>query len=139
VADYNRINVNSEFELTHSETYTSDGLSTSSEPIVDISQKFLKIQSVYPGETFGFEDILFDSQPNMQLISNGCECILIQKDFFIQNSTTEYLKKLRRVIYPFPELKEIEANYAKHVKWKKYTNNVLNKTLLNSVNPHKFY
>ena len=106
--------------------------------MVDISQKFLKIQNVYPGESFGLQDILFDSQPNMQLISNGCECILILKEFFIQSSSVDYLKRLRRVIYPFPELKEIEANYAKHVKWKKFTDKVLNTTLLSSVKPAKF-
>ena len=103
------------------------------ECVVDISKKFLKVQNVYPGETFGLQDILFDSQPNMQLISNGCECILISKDFFIQNSSMEYLKFLRRVVSPYPELKDIEKNYWKHMNWKSHTE----KILVQSMSRHK--
>ena len=100
-----------------------------SECVMDISKKFLKMQNIYPGETFGLQDILFDNQPNMQLISNGCECILIHKEFFLQNSNMDYLKLLRKVVYPFPELKEIECNYRKQMQWKNYTEKILVQTL----------
>jgi len=138
VAACNRIVVTSEFEVTHSKPYSVNKTSASSAPVVDISQKFLKFKNVYPTESFGLQDILFDSQPSMQLISIGCECILILKEFFIQNSSVEYLKRLRQMVYPFPELKEIEANYARHVKWKKFTDKVLNTSLQNSARPVKF-
>ena len=96
-------------------------INKSSRLIIDITEKFLKMQNIYPGETFGFQDILFDNQPNMQLISNGCECILISKDFFIQNSTIDYLQSLRKLISPFPELKDLEINYTKHMRLKRFS------------------
>lgn len=102
-----------------------DQIEKYSECVVDMSKKFLKVQNVYPGETFGLQDILFDSQPNMQLISNGCECVLIAKEFFIQNSSMDYLKSLRRMVSPYPELKDIEKNYWKHMNWKNYTEKML--------------
>lgn len=80
---------------------------------------------MYPGETFGFQDILFDNQPSMQLISNGCECILISKEFFIENSTIDYFKTLRKMISPFPELKDLEINYIKHMHWKRFSDMIL--------------
>jgi len=76
---------------------------------------------------FGLQDILFDSQPSMQLISNGCECILIQKEFFIQNSSVEYLKHLRKTVSPYPKLEEIQMSYLKQLEWKNITKGYLNK------------
>lgn len=91
--------------------------------------KLLRLQNIYEQETFGLQDILFENQPPMQLISNGCECVLILKDFFIQNSPMEYLKHLRKIVPPFPEPNDLRKQYLNYMDWKQFTGNFYKETL----------
>ncbi len=93
---------------------------------------------MYEREVFGLQDILFDSQPSMQVISNGCECILIPKELFIQNSRLDYLKHLRKTISPYPKLTEIQMSYLKQLEWKNVTKEYLNEAF-NTSNRDKVF
>ena len=86
----------------------------------DYLSQYVLIQRLYPGEHFSLADLLFDSQPSLLLISNTCECILIQKEFFILNSSVNYLKELRKKEAPFPRYEEIENKYKGYLKWRSY-------------------
>ena len=93
------------------------------------SVNFLQLQNLNHGDCYGLNDILFDKQPSMQIISNGCECLLISKEYFIQNSSYDYLKKLRHHVVPYPELSEIELQYVKDLEWKHFTKKIFMETL----------
>ena len=113
--------------------YSDDSVSFSSiEPTNEYNKpqdSYLLIQKLFTGEHFGLADILFDAQPSMQLISNGCECILLPKDLFIEFSSIDFLKELRKGIAPFPKLDDIEYEYKSHMNWKKYTKKMLQHSL----------
>ena len=89
----------------------------------------LLIQKLYTGSVYGLNDILFNDQPNMQLISNGCECILIDKDYFIRNATKKFLKELCTQVSPFPDTNHIHKSYIEHMNWKVFTQEVLFQTM----------
>ena len=72
------------------------------------------MQTLYTGEVFGFQQILFSDQPNMELVSNDCECLLISKEYFLCNSTFDYLRRLRKKTLPYPNKADIESSYQKH-------------------------
>jgi len=66
----------------------------------------LFVHKLTPSDYFGLADLLFDKQPSLILVSNSCECILISKEFYVQNSLSkefyvqnssiEYLKRLKK-------------------------------------------
>ena len=89
------------------------------------SVKYLHLQTLHHGDYYGLNDILFDNQPSMQIISNGCECLLISKEYFIQNSSYDYLKDLKKQVVSYPSLQEIRTQYIKHMKWKNSSKNIL--------------
>ena len=90
---------------------------------------YLLIRNLYKGEHVGLADILYDNQPSMQLISNGCECILLPKDQFIQNVTVNYLVELRKMQGPIPKLDLIKNDYNVYLNWKDYVHKQLNKSI----------
>ncbi len=63
--------------------------------------------------------------------------ILISKDFFIQNSSFDYLRDLRKLIAPYPDNEIIESEYLKYLKWKLKTEKILSTTLEESTNKKK--
>lgn len=98
--------------------------------------EYLLLKKLNTGDYFGLTDILFNAQPSMQLISNGCECILMPKDFFIENSSIDYLRQLRRTEEPYPKLEDIQDSYDSNLSWKKFTRQILHRQLL-SAKRHK--
>lgn len=88
-------------------------------------ESLLLIQKLEAGAHFGTQDILFDSQPPMNLVSNGCELILIPKDLFVEYSSVDYLKYLRKMEAPLPKYEEIQYQYESHLNWKQFTRNNL--------------
>ena len=95
-------------------------------------ESLLLIQKLEAGAHFGIQDVLFDSQPPMNLVSNGCELILIPKDLFVEYSSVDYLKYLRKMEPPLPKYEEIQYQYESHLNWKQFTKN----NLLHSLERH---
>ena len=77
------------------------------------------MQQLYKGEQYDLHAFLFNSQPELELLSDDCECILISKEVFIRNSGYEYLRRLHETLLPFPAVEDIEASYEKHFKERK--------------------
>jgi hypothetical protein len=92
-------------------------------------ENLLLIQKLEAGAHFGVQDILFDSQPPMNLVSHGCELILIPKDLFVEYSSLDYLKYLRKMEAPLPKYDEIQYQYESHLNWKGFTKNALLRSL----------
>lgn len=43
----------------------------------------------------GLADMLFDNQPEFSLVSNGTECIMIEKKFFLEHASQKLMVQLR--------------------------------------------
>ena len=91
----------------------------------DYITEYIEVQVLESGCQFGLTEILFESQPNMALVSNGCDCLLLPKDLFIQNATTTYIRYLRREIVPYPKIDEITRSYNEFSSWKKYSSKLI--------------
>ncbi len=74
------------------------------------------MQQLHRGEQYGLHALLFDSQPEMELLSDGCECILISKEVFIRNSGYHYLRTLHESLLPFPPVEDLQSSYELHYK-----------------------
>ena len=42
--------------------------------------------------------MLFEGQPNFSLVSNGAECVMIEKKFFMEHATYKHLVNLREAV-----------------------------------------
>ena len=42
--------------------------------------------------------MLFEGQPNFSLVSNGAECVMIEKKFFMEHVTQSNLVRLREAV-----------------------------------------
>lgn len=43
--------------------------------------------------------MLYDNQPNFSLVSNGAECIMIEKKFFMENASQWLMVHLRETVW----------------------------------------
>lgn len=85
-----------------------------------------KVKKLFEGDYCGLNDLLFDSQPTMQLISNECECILFPKDIFMQYSNIQFLNDLRNVEKSYPDFEYIQFALKNHSEWKNFKRRILN-------------
>ena len=42
--------------------------------------------------------MLFENQPNFSIVSNGAECIMIEKKFYMENSSQAHIVKLKEMV-----------------------------------------
>ena len=47
---------------------------------------------------FGMGSTLYTNQPHLALVSNGAECLMMNKKFFLDNATDECLRGLREMV-----------------------------------------
>ena len=47
----------------------------------------LSIKQLTRGSVFGVNEHLFNNQPELSLISNGTECIMLKKKFYLDNAS----------------------------------------------------
>ena len=94
--------------------------------------EYIQVQILESGSQFGLAEILFESQPDMTLISNGCDCILLSKELFIQNATTTYIRELRKQIIPYPTFNEILRSYNESTSWKQYSSELARNVIVNT-------
>jgi hypothetical protein len=62
---------------------------------------FLEIQRLQPKDIFGLVNIVFESNEqtaNVSLVSHGSECILIDRNFFLNNVSGKFKEVLRKAV-----------------------------------------
>jgi hypothetical protein len=62
---------------------------------------FIEVQQLKPKDVFGLINIVFDSvgqSTNVSLVSEGSECILIDKTFFINNMSENFREILGKTV-----------------------------------------
>lgn len=65
--------------------------------------------------------MLFPNQPALTIISNECECFLLDKTSFQQLASDQYKKIVRRTETPFPTDNVFDEKYHKNELWKRYS------------------
>jgi hypothetical protein len=72
----------------------------------------------------GLTDMLFPNQPALTLVSNECECLLIQKSSFIHLATDQYKQTVRRHEIPFPSDAVFYKTYHTNEVWKRFSKQI---------------
>lgn len=84
------------------------------------SKVFVQIQKLGPRGIFGLEQMVFGmiEQPTgCSLVSDGAECILINKRFFMQHLSDEVAKKIRKTIQPIPTEESLQQKLQDQTNW----------------------
>ncbi|XP_033098779.1 uncharacterized protein LOC117102570 [Anneissia japonica] len=80
---------------------------------------YVKIDTLEKGDVFGVLEIAFGEQPKLFLISNGAECVLISKKFFIQHCTEETVKSITDNMRPYPNDDTSRRDVQEKLNWRK--------------------
>ncbi|KAK3762783.1 hypothetical protein RRG08_040480 [Elysia crispata] len=78
---------------------------------------YVNVQTLNKGMAFGISDIFFEDQPSMILVSNGAECITVNKKLFMDNASHAFTTRLREDIYPYPTEADMQHNLDLQVHW----------------------
>ncbi|XP_046353183.2 uncharacterized protein LOC124133039 isoform X3 [Haliotis rufescens] len=81
------------------------------------SHVFINVQTLTKGSVFGISDLFYKDQPNFALTSNGVECLLINKKFFLDNASNDFMVKLRDETLPYPSEEDLQRHLEERVIW----------------------
>ncbi len=65
--------------------------------------------------------MLFPNQPELTLVSNECECLLLNKSSFLNLATDQYKQSMRRSEIPFPTDSIFYKTYHANEVWKRFS------------------
>ncbi|XP_076814945.1 uncharacterized protein LOC143461071 [Clavelina lepadiformis] len=80
----------------------------------------INVRRLTKGGVFGICPVLYADQPSLALVSNGAECLMLNKKFYLDNATEDCMKFLRDVEYPYPSDEELLEQHSRLVTWKAY-------------------
>ncbi|XP_039270529.2 uncharacterized protein LOC120345167 [Styela clava] len=81
---------------------------------------YIHVQTLCEGDVFGLAPLLFEPSEggiSMSLVSDGAECILLNKNFYLKNMDAEIREKLVRTIQPYPTEESLQENMKKKYIW----------------------
>lgn len=84
---------------------------------------YVQIQKLGAKETFGVEQVAFGrigKTTSTILVSEGAECILINRKFFQQYLTDEVAKRIRRTLQPIPSEESLQQKLQDNTNWEAY-------------------
>ncbi|GFS03959.1 cyclic nucleotide-binding domain-containing protein 2-like [Elysia marginata] len=84
---------------------------------------YVNVQTLTKGMVFGISDIFFEDQPSLILVSNGAECITVNKKLFMDNASHAFVTRLREDIYPYPSEEDMQHNLELQVHWDHHKRN----------------
>jgi hypothetical protein len=65
--------------------------------------------------------MLFPNQPELTIISNECECILLKKSSFLHLASDQYKQNIRRSEIPFATDAVFYKTYHTNEVWKRFS------------------
>ncbi|XP_065065913.1 uncharacterized protein LOC135691855 [Rhopilema esculentum] len=98
----------------------------------DMDPCFVQVAVLQKGDVFGLHSIFCDSQPSLSLVSNGAECIMVSKKFYLEHCTESLKGKLRKWVSPYPDDTELQSSLQEKVNWDQYRAATFNDALRNT-------
>jgi len=96
-------------------------------------QVVVQIELLKPKDQFGLSMLLFDNTAvKCHLVSNGAECVLIKKSWFLKHANEATLRKLRNQIPPYPSQATLEQKMQDQANWDSFRTQTIN-TLLDTL------
>nr|XP_006823514.1 PREDICTED: uncharacterized protein LOC102803708 [Saccoglossus kowalevskii] len=78
---------------------------------------FIKLDILERGSVFGLLDVAFGDQPSLSLVSNGAECILISKKFYLKYASEANIKSIVKEMRPYPSEETLTADLEQKINW----------------------
>ncbi|XP_074650096.1 uncharacterized protein LOC141905196 isoform X2 [Tubulanus polymorphus] len=94
---------------------------------------YIQVQKLGPKDTFGMVPIAFSMMHDtmsMILVSDGAECVLISKKFFMQHLNEGHHKRLRQSIQPYPTQESLQQKLQDQLNWEAYKLATVQKELI---------
>ncbi|XP_072029223.1 uncharacterized protein [Amphiura filiformis] len=91
----------------------------------DLDPVFIVVEVLNRGAVFGLHGSVFTDQPNLSVVSNGAECILIRKRFYLEHASDQTFGFLRRQETPYPSNAELQEKLQVYRNWNSYRNHTL--------------
>jgi len=95
----------------------------------DLHPMFVQVALLQKGDCFGVSSMVFDEQPSLSLVSNGAECIMISKKFFLTHCSDAIKRRLLVTETPYPNDESLQKSLQDKVNWDAYRRKTL-KTLI---------
>ncbi|XP_030828822.1 uncharacterized protein LOC100892652 isoform X1 [Strongylocentrotus purpuratus] len=91
---------------------------------------FLMIDTLEKGGVFGVLDMAFGSQSSLSLVSNGAECIMVNKKFFKKHSNEKTIWNIGQMFRPYPDEDTLTKDLKEKLTWKDHRDVTLKETAL---------
>ncbi|KAK7503360.1 hypothetical protein BaRGS_00005281 [Batillaria attramentaria] len=88
----------------------------------DINPQFVYVHTLTKGDVFGLAPLVFPDQPSLCLISNGAECLMIKKKFYLDNCPQGLAQRLKVEVSPYPSEKKLQQDLVNRINWDVYKN-----------------
>ncbi|XP_062567473.1 uncharacterized protein LOC134229716 isoform X2 [Saccostrea cucullata] len=86
----------------------------------DLHPVFIVVQVLEKGQYFGVANMIYQDQPSMSVISNGAECIMISKKFFMEKKTDATMRSIYQSESPFPNDETLQRQLQGYVNWQSH-------------------
>ncbi|CAD5122959.1 DgyrCDS11350 [Dimorphilus gyrociliatus] len=95
----------------------------------DIDPIYVEIQTLTKGQVFGLQHCFLDNQPSLSVVSNGTECILIDKKLYKMQLTTSGIEELKLEMASYPSDEFFQRLIDDRAEWQAYRLKALKNTL----------
>ncbi|KAK3608338.1 hypothetical protein CHS0354_030793 [Potamilus streckersoni] len=106
---------------------------TSKDPLevteADLNPQFVEVQILTKGQLWGMADLILGEQPSFSVVSSGADCILINKQLYMEHASESLIRKMRQELCPYPTDEELQEGLQVSVDWKAYRKSELSSTM----------
>ncbi|XP_076448603.1 uncharacterized protein LOC143285233 [Babylonia areolata] len=86
----------------------------------DINPQFVYVQTLTKGDVFGLAPLVFSDQPSLCLVSNGAECLMIDRRFYLDNCPPPLSRRLKTEVSPYPSEAKLQQDLVNRINWDVY-------------------
>ncbi|CAH1784075.1 unnamed protein product [Owenia fusiformis] len=90
---------------------------------------FVQVQTLTKGSAFGLRHVIFEEQPSFCLVSNGAECIMLNRKFFKDNCPQQLWRRLRLNLPPYPSEDDLKLCLDTRLNWDVFKEITVKQTL----------
>ncbi|XP_045164864.2 uncharacterized protein LOC123528874 [Mercenaria mercenaria] len=91
----------------------------------DINPEFVHVQTLTKGQVYGLADVILKDQPSFSVVSHGADCLLINKQFYLEHASEKLLRDMRQELCPYPTEEELQERLQVSVDWQAFKKTLL--------------
>ncbi|PVD38550.1 hypothetical protein C0Q70_01166 [Pomacea canaliculata] len=84
---------------------------------VDLNPTFILVQVLERGQYFGLSQVVYPDQPSVCLVSNGAECVVLSKRFFLDHASDTCVRQAKQSECPYPSEDMLQSQLQDYVNW----------------------